>query len=42
MPHLHVAMPHVEKLAHFFVLILPIFPLTSLGTVQRGLAYRAV
>jgi hypothetical protein len=40
-PHLHVAMPHVEKLADFPVL-LPIFHLTSLGTIQGGLAYRAV
>jgi hypothetical protein len=41
-PHLHVSMPHVEKLADFLVPLLPIFPLTSLGTVQGGLAYSAV
>jgi hypothetical protein len=34
-------MPHVEKLAEFLVLF-PIFLLTSLGTIQGGLAYRAV
>jgi hypothetical protein len=39
--HLHVPMPHVEKLADFLVLH-PIFPLTSLGAVQGGLAYGAV
>jgi hypothetical protein len=32
-PHLHVSMPHVEKLADLLVLLLPIFPLTSLGTI---------
>jgi hypothetical protein len=37
-PDLHVAMPHVEKLADLLVLLLPIFPLTSLGTVQGRLA----
>jgi hypothetical protein len=26
-------MPHVEKLADLLVLLLPIFPLTSLGTI---------
>ena len=35
-PHLHVSMPHVEKLADFLVLLLPILPLTSLGTIQGG------
>jgi hypothetical protein len=35
-------MPHVEKLADFLVLLPPIFPLTSLGTIQGGLAYSAV
>jgi hypothetical protein len=41
---LHVSVPHVEKLAYFLVLLLlPIFPLTSLGTVlQGGLATSAV
>jgi hypothetical protein len=34
-------MPHVEKLADLLVLP-PIFPLTSLGTIQGGLAYSAV
>jgi hypothetical protein len=38
--HLHTSMPHVKKLADLFVL-LPIFPLTSPGTVQGGLACRA-
>jgi hypothetical protein len=41
-PNLHVSMPHVEKLADFFVLILPIFPLTSPGTVHSRLALSAV
>jgi hypothetical protein len=41
-PHLHVSMPHVEKLADFLVLLLPIFSLTSLGTIQGGLALSAV
>jgi hypothetical protein len=41
-PHLHVSMPHVEKLADLPVLLHPIFPLTSLGTIQGGLAYRTV
>jgi hypothetical protein len=41
-PDLHVSMPHVEKLADLLVLLLPIFPLTSLGTVQGGLALSAV
>jgi hypothetical protein len=35
-------MPHVEKLADFLVLRLPIFPLTSFGTVQGRLASSAV
>jgi hypothetical protein len=38
-PQLPVSMSHVEKLADFFVLLLlPIDPLTSLGTVQGRLA----
>jgi hypothetical protein len=41
-PHLHVAMPLVEKLADFLVPLLPIFPLTSPGTIQGGLALSAV
>jgi hypothetical protein len=41
-PHLHVSIPHVEKLADFLMLLLPIFPLTSLGTIQGGLATSAV
>jgi hypothetical protein len=41
-PHLHGSIPHVEKLADFLVLRLPIFLLTSLGTIQGGLAYSAV
>jgi hypothetical protein len=40
-PHLHVSMPHVEKLADFLVM-LPIFPLTRLATIQGGLASSAV
>jgi hypothetical protein len=39
--HLHVSMPHVEKLADFLVL-LRIFCLTSLGIIQGGLALSAV
>jgi hypothetical protein len=39
-PHLHVSVPHVEKLAEFLVLLTPIFLLTSLGTIQGGLASR--
>jgi hypothetical protein len=35
-------MPHVETLADFPVLILPIFPLTSPGAVQGRLALIAV
>jgi hypothetical protein len=35
-------MPHVEKLADLLVPLLPILPLTSLGTVQGGLARSAV
>jgi hypothetical protein len=31
-------MPHVEKLADLLVLLFPIFPLTSPGTIQGGLA----
>jgi hypothetical protein len=41
-PYLHVSMPHVEKLADLLVLRLPIFSLTSLGAIQRGLALSAV
>jgi hypothetical protein len=41
-PDLHVAMPHVEKLADLLVLLLPIDLLTSLGTVQGRLAPSAV
>jgi hypothetical protein len=41
-PHLHVSMPHVEKLADFLVLLPPIYRLTSLGTIQSGLACSAV
>jgi hypothetical protein len=42
-PHLQVSMPHVEKLADLPVLLLPpIFPLTSLGTIQGGLALSAI
>jgi hypothetical protein len=41
-PYLHVSMPHVEKLADFLVLLLPIYPLTSPGTVHGGLACIAV
>jgi hypothetical protein len=42
-PHLHVSMPHVEKLADLFVLLLlPIDALTSLRTIQGGLAPSAV
>jgi hypothetical protein len=35
-------MPHVEKLADLLVLLPPIYLLTSRGTIQGGLAYRAV
>jgi hypothetical protein len=42
MPHLHVSMPPVEKLADFLVLLLPIFLLTSPGAIQSGLASTAV
>jgi hypothetical protein len=35
-------MSYVEKLADFLVLLLPIFPLTILGTIEGGLAYSAV
>jgi hypothetical protein len=41
-PHLHVSMPHVEKLADLLVLLSPICLLASLGTIQYGLAYSAV
>jgi hypothetical protein len=41
-PHLHVSMPHVKKLADFLVLLLPVFPLTSPGRIQGGLASSAV
>jgi hypothetical protein len=41
-PHLHVSVPHAEKPADFLVLLLPIFPLTILGIMEGGLAYRAV
>jgi hypothetical protein len=41
-PHLPVSMPHSEKLAELLVLLLPIFPLTSLGTIQGGLASSSV
>jgi hypothetical protein len=40
--YLPVSMSHVEKLADFLVVLLPIFPLTSLGTIQGGLASSAV
>jgi hypothetical protein len=33
-PHLHVSMPHVEKLADLLVLLPPIFPLISLGKMD--------
>jgi hypothetical protein len=39
--HLHGSVPDVEKLADLLVLP-PIFLLTSLGTIQGGLAYCAV
>ena len=35
-------MPHVEKLADLLVLRLPIFLLTSKGTIHGGLALSAV
>jgi hypothetical protein len=35
-------MPYVEKLADLLVLFLPIFLLTSPGTIPGGLACRAV
>jgi hypothetical protein len=35
-------MPNIEKLANFLVPLRPICPLTSLGTVQGGIAYSAV
>ena len=40
--YLHASMPHVEKLADLLVLLLQIFPLTSLGTIHGGLACSAV
>jgi hypothetical protein len=40
-PHLHVSMPHVEKLADLLVLLPPILSLTSFGTIQGGLACSA-
>jgi hypothetical protein len=41
-PDLPVSMPHVEMLAEFLVLGFPIFSLTSLGTIQGGLACSTV
>jgi hypothetical protein len=41
-PYLHVSMSHVEKLADLLVLLLPIFPLTSPGTIHSGLARSTV
>ena len=42
-PHLPVSVAHVEKLADLLVLpLLPIDPLTNLGTIQGGLACSAV
>jgi hypothetical protein len=41
-PLLHVSIPHVGMLADFLVLRLPIFPPTSLGTIQGGLTLSAV
>jgi hypothetical protein len=41
-PHLPISVPHVEMLADFLVLLLPIYPLTSPGTVQGGLTLSAV
>jgi hypothetical protein len=41
-PHLHASMAFVEKLADLLVLLLPIFPLTGLGTIQGGLASSTV
>jgi hypothetical protein len=35
-------MPDVQKFANSLVLLLPIYPLTSPGTVQGGLASSAV
>jgi hypothetical protein len=40
-PHLHASMYHVEKLADLLMLLLPIDPLTSPGTVHGGQAYIA-
>jgi hypothetical protein len=39
---LHVSTPHVEMVADFLVLLLPIFLLTSPGAIQGGLAHNAV
>jgi hypothetical protein len=41
-PELHISVPHVEKLADWFVLLPPIYFLTSLGTIPGGLACSAV
>jgi hypothetical protein len=41
-PELHVSVPHVEMLADVLMLLLPIFPLTSPGPIQSGLATTAV
>jgi hypothetical protein len=40
--HLLVSLPHVEKPTDPLVLLPTIFPLTSLKTIQGGLAYSAV
>jgi hypothetical protein len=41
-PYLHVSMPHVEKLTDWLMLLLPIDPLASLGTIHGGHALIAV
>jgi hypothetical protein len=41
-PHLPVSMPNVKKLAELLLLLLPIDPLTSSGTIQGRLALSAV
>jgi hypothetical protein len=41
-PRLDVFAPHLEKLADFPVLLLPVSPLTDPGTIQGGLASSAV
>jgi hypothetical protein len=41
-PNLHVSVPHVEKLADMPVLVPPIYLLTSMGTIQGGMALGAV